>query len=548
MSLKRESVTTGRVPPDQLPLHYNISQTLLDSNIENGFGGKIAIYFQDQAITYNQLSFEVNRLGNLLKAECGVIPEARVALLLFDCPEFVCSFLAVIKIGAVAVPLSTMLSPSDYAYMLNDTRAAVLIADKAFLDLISSIRHSLEYLKCVLIVNDDDADIDAGAGGISKDYQVLRYREGVKSQSNSLQAANTNKNDAAFWGYTSGSTGRPKGTIHLQHDIYYAAFYLNPHFYDISPTDLLYSASKLSFSYGLGNSLWIPMFSGASVVLENRRSTPDIVASNIRKYRPNKVFAVPTIYKAVYDFLTANGQLVAECQSVQRYYSAGEVLSKSLYDKWLKLTGREILTVLGSTEALQGYIGASPGIGSPGCLGRIIPGYEARIVDEQGHEVKPREKGVLMIRGDSIASEYWNRHKESKSTFRGEWLNTGDMVYTTEDGIFWYVGRNDDMFKIAGLWVSPTEIEEVLAAHPLIRECAVISCDGDKDLVTMVAYAVCKDNAPVDASMEKSIQDFLKTRLPSYKCPRKMRFIEELPRSSTGKVQRFRLKELCKAS
>lgn len=545
MALRSESEMTGRVTPDQLPQHYNVSRTLLDNNIENGFGDKIAIYFNDQTITYHQLSLEVNKLGNLLKTEFHVTSEVRVALLLFDCPEFVSSFLAVIRIGAVAVPLSTLHSPSDYVYMLNDTRAALLIADKAFLDVILSVKQSLEYLKCILVVGDEDTD--AQAVGISKDYQVLGYREGLKSQSTLLRAAKTNKNDAAFWGYTSGTTGRPKGTIHLQHDIYYAAYYLNPQFYDISPCDLLYSASKLSFSYGLGNSLWIPMFSGASVVLEPQRSNPDIVASNIRKYKPTKVFAVPTIYKAVYDYLTANRQLVAECQSVQRYYSAGEVLSKSLYDKWLKLTGHEILTVLGSTEALQGYIGAWPGIGNPGCLGRIIPGYEAKILDEEGHEAKPQVQGVLTIRGDSIASGYWNRHEESKNTFRGEWLYTGDMVYKTEDEIFWYVGRNDEMFKIAGRWVSPTEIEDVLAEHPSIRECAVISCDGENDLVTMVLYTVCKENISVDTSTEKSIHDFLTSRLPSYKCPRRMRFINELPRSSTGKLQRFRLKELNKA-
>jgi len=548
MSLISDSEMTGRATPDQLPLYYNISQTLLDDNIENGLGGKIAIYFREQTITYDQLSLEVNKLGNLLKTEFGVIPEARVGLLLPDCPEFVSGFLAVIKIGAVAVPLSTMLSPSDYAYLLNDTRAAVLIADKAFLDLLLSLKESLEYLKCVLVVNDDDADSDAWPDGLGNGYRVLRYREGIEFQSTLLQAANTNRNDAAFWGYTSGSTGRPKGTIHLQHDMYYAAFYLNPHFYDISSGDILYSASKLSFSYGLGNSLWIPFFSGASVVLESRRSTPDVVVSNIRRYKPTKVFAVPTIYKAIYAYLAVRGQMVEECRNVRRYYSAGEVLSKNLYDKWLKLTGREILTVLGSTEALQGYIGASAGIGHPGCLGRIIPGYEAKIVDEQGHEVKPEEKGVLMIRGDSIASGYWNRHQESKSAFRGEWLYTGDVVYRTADGIFWYVGRSDEMFKIAGLWVSPTEIEEVLAAHPLIRECAVICCDGNDDLLSMIAYAVCEDNAAVDARTEQSVQDFLKTRLPSYKCPRKMIFISALPRSSTGKVQRFKLKELYKAA
>lgn len=546
MSMNGKSEMAERVAPDQLPLHYNVSQTLLDNNIENGLGGKTAIYFQDQTITYNQLSLEVNRLGNLLKAEFGVMPEARVALLMFDCPEFVSSFLAVIRIGAVAVPLSTLNSPADYAYMLNDTRAAVLIADKAFLNVISSIKQSLEYLKCVLVVGDEDDD--ARAVGIGRDYRVLRYRESLRSQSDLLQAAKTNKNDAAFWMYTSGSTGRPKGTVHLQHDIYYAAYYLNQYFYDISPGDLLYSASKLFFAYGLGNSLWMPFFSGASVVLENQRSTPEIVVSNIRKRKPTKVFSVPTIYKAVYEHLAANAHWVEECQSVQRYYSAGEVLGKNLYDKWLKLTGREILTVLGSTEALQGYIGALPGMGNPGCLGRIIPGYEARIVDEQGYEVKGQEKGVLMIRGDSIASSYWNRHRESKNTFRGEWSYTGDMVYKTEDEIFWFVGRNDEMIKIAGLWVSPTEIEEVLAAHPSILECAVIAIDGDDELVTMVAYVVCKENVSADASTEHSMQDFLKSRLPTYKCPRTMRFVKELPRNPTGKLQRFRLKEMYKAS
>ena len=531
-----------RVAPDELPLHFNISQALLDSNIESGSGDKIAIYFQDQTITYKQLSLQVNKLGNLLKGQLGVIPEARVSILLFDCPEFVASFLATIKIGAVAVPMPTMLGPQDYAYMLNDSRASLLIADQAFLDVILSVKQSLEYLKQIVVLEDRSAS--AHAIGTSKDFQIISYREGMKLQSDSLQTAKTNKNDAAFWGYTSGSTGQPKGTIHLQHDIYYAAFYLNQYFYDISANDLLYSASKLFFAYGLGNSLWIPFFSGASVVLERQRSTPEVVVANIKKYKPTKVFAVPTIYKAVHDYLTKPGQYADECENVERYYSAGEPLSKTLYEKWLKSTGREILTVLGSTEALQGYIGASPGLGNPGCLGKAIPGYEARVVNELGQDVPPHEKGVLMIKGDSVASGYWNRHKESKKTFRGEWLYTGDMVYEGKNGIYWYVGRDDEMFKIAGLWVSPTEIEEVLSTHPWVHEGAVVACDDANGLTTMVAYIVCKENIHADSGVDASLHDFLKSRLSTHKCPRTIRLIKELPRSSTGKLQRFKLREL----
>ena len=540
------SATIDQLPPDQLPLRFNISQYLLDSNIGRGLGNKIAIYFEDRTLTYSELSLAVNKLGNLLKSELGVDAEARVALLLFDCPKFVISFLAIIKIGAVAVPVSTMLDPEDYLYVLNDTQARVLIVDEAFLDVILSMRPSLEYLKCIVVTRDRES---AGQPQISRDdCKIIGYREAIEAQPNVLETAKTHKNDAAFWVYTSGSTGKPKAAIHLQHDIYYAAFYLNQYFYNICAGDLLYSASKLFFSYGLGNSLWIPFFSGASAVLEKRRSTGEIFVSNIRKYRPTKVYAVPTIYKAAYDYLTASGADAGACRSVERYYSAGEPLSQSLYDKWLKLSSREILTVLGSTEALQGYVGATPGMGNAGCLGRVIPGYKAKIVDDTGQEVKPHGKGVLMIRGDSIASGYWNRPIESKKAFRGDWFYTGDMVYATEDGILWYAGRNDEMFKIAGLWVSPVEIEEVLSAHPSVQESAVVSYGGAEGLVSMVAYIVSKQGAAAESEVEQSLREFLQRRLPSYKCPRTMRFIRELPRSSTGKLQRFKLKELHQAT
>jgi len=542
MDAQMELGRIERVAPDRLPLHFNISEVLLDSHIESGSGDKTAICYQDQTITYRQLSRQVNRLGNLLGGQLGVTPEARVAILLFDCPEFVASFLATIKIGAVAVPMSTMLGPQDYVYMLNDTRASVLIADQAFADVILSAGKSLEYLRHIVVLEDGGSGACAVRAGEA--FDIMSYRAGVARQSDTLQTAKTNKNDAAFWGYTSGSTGQPKGTIHLQHDIYYAAYHLNQYYYDISPDDVLYSASKLFFAYGLGNSLWIPFFSGATVVLERQRSTPEVVVASLRKFRPTKVFAVPTIYKALHDYLAKPGQYAEECGSVERYYSAGEPLSKPLYDKWLALTGREILTVLGSTEALQGYVGASPGLGSPGCLGKAIRGYEIRIVDELGQVVPQREKGVLMIKGDSIASGYWNRHKETQKTFRGEWLYTGDMVYEGENGILWYVGRDDEMFKIAGLWVSPTEIEEVLNAHPWVHECAVVACEDANGLTTMVAYIVCKDTTHADSSVKTALSEFLAGQLPSHKCPRTLRLIKELPRSSTGKLQRFKLKEL----
>ena len=529
------------VSPELLPNNYNISQALLEENIKRGFGEKICLYFQEKTLTYNQVLRDVNKAGNLFKNKLGINQETRIALVMYDCPEFIISFLGAVKIGAVAVPLSTTLSPDDYVYLLNDTRAPLLVVDIGLLEVILSIRHRLEYLKDLVIVGDlETRELVSKI----KDFRIVIYDESLPAESDYLVAANTNKNDTAFWIYSSGSTGKPKGTIHLHHDIYCAAYYLNQYFYDISENDLIYSASKMFFAFGLGNSFWMPFFSGAASVLERQRSSPEVVSTNIRKYKPTKVYAVPTIFKAIHDYIIDNKQFVEDYQGVQRYYSAGEALTKSLYDKWLELTGREILTILGSTEALQGYCGAWPGMGSPGSLGKMIPGYEAKVVDELGQEVKLNEKGVLMIKGDSIASAYWNRHEESKRTFRGEWLYTGDMVYETEDGILWYAGRSDDVFKIAGLWVSPTEIEEVLSAHPMIQESAVIACDGDKGLGSMVVYIVCKNNIVVDTNLENSLQEFLKSRLPSYKCPRIMRFIKELPRNSSGKLQRFLLRDL----
>jgi benzoate-CoA ligase len=529
-----------RVPPHQLPPIYNASQTLLDDNVEGDLADKIAVHVEDETITYQQLADQVNRLGNFLKAELGVRPESRVSLLLCDGPEFIVTFLGTIRIGAVAVPFSTMLLPADYAYLLNDTRAPVLVADQAFLPMLASIAGALEHLRHVLVVGDDKAAWAAVAG-----VDLLGYAESLASQSDVLGPAATSCDDAAFWLYTSGSTGKPKGAIHLQHDIYYAAHYLND-FYGIGRNDLVYSASKLFFAYGLGNSLWLPLFAGAAVVLEARRSEPAVVVSNISKYWPTRVFAVPTIYRAVAEYLASNGAHAEACRRVGRYYSAGEPLTKVLYEKWQQLTGREILTVLGSTEALQGYVGAWPEMGSPASLGKVIPGYRAMIVDDDGHEVKQGDPGVLMIQGDSIASAYWNRHAESKKSFRGEWLHTGDVVREGDDHILWYVGRHDDMFKIAGQWVSPLDIESVLASHDAVREGAVVACEGNEGLTTMVAYIVLRAGVNGGQEMETAIKDHLKAELPSYKCPREIRFLPEMPRSSTGKFQKFILRDLYK--
>lgn len=507
--------------------NYNVAVELVDKNIDNGFGNKTAICYLDEEISYGQVQREVNKLGNGLKS-LGVEMENRVLLLLLDCPQFVYSFFGAIKMGAVPIPTNTLLRPDDYLYLLNDSRAKVVIVSEELLHLIEPIKEKTKYLKNIVVV-----------GKADKEY--LSYDELVKKQLEDLEPAETCKDDPAFWLYSSGTTGFPKGTVHLHHDMTYAADTYGKEILAIKPDDKTYSVAKLFFAYGLGNGLYFPFRVGATTVLSPKRPDPEVVLDNVEKYKPTLFFSVPTSYSAM---LQVANKKEWDLSSVRMCVSAGEALPEAVFQRWKERFGLEIIDGIGSTEIVHIFISNIPGWAVPGSTGKIVPGYEARIVDENGFPVPKGDVGTLHIKGDSIAAYYWNKHEKTKETFLGSWINTGDRFYQDEAGYFWYVGRGDDMIKAGGIWVSPVEVENALMKHDAVLECGVIGRSDKDNLIKPKAFIVLKDEYEESEALLKELKQFVKGQIAHYKYPRWIQVVDELPKTATGKIQRYKLRQL----
>jgi benzoate-CoA ligase len=527
---KRRTSEEGSVFVNLLPDKFNVASYFVDRHILEGKGENIAVECRDQEVSYRELLISVNRVGNAL-LELGVRMEERVAILLPDSPEFLYAFFGAIKIGAVAVPLNTYLQSPDYEFLLNDTRARTLLIHATLLPLVSVIRKErLEYLEETVVV-----------GGECAGY--LSFGSLTESSSPELTAAPTSKDDAAFWLYSSGSTGSSKGCIHLHHDMVVCSELYAKGILGINERDRCYSVARLFFAYGLGNAGYFPLSCGATTILDPLRPNPDRIYANIESYRPTLFFSVPSNYAA----LLAHGRGNAEdfdLSSVRCAISAGESLPAALFDRFKERFGVEILDSLGSTETLQMVIANRPGEVRPGSSGKIIPGYEARIVDDAGDDVAQGEIGALLIKSDSTCAGYWNRHEKTKETFEGHWFRTGDKYYQDTDGYFWYAGRADDLFKVNGRWVSPAEVESALIAHPAVLEAAVIAREDTNKLTKPAAFVVVKPDHFGSDALARALQDWVTERLGAYKRPRWIRFLPELPKTATGKLQRFKLREL----
>ncbi len=505
----------------------NAANVFVDENVQNGRGQNIAIYNGDETLTYRDALELVNRTGNALK-NIGIDGEERVMLLLLDSPEFVASFFGAIKIGAVPIPTNTMLKANDYQYFLNDSGAKTLIVHDVLLTEIEKIKSNLKYLKNIIVVGN--------AGG---DY--LSFDDLVMKESSDLEAAETSKDDAAFWLYSSGSTGSPKGVVHLHHDMLYCSDLYAKNVLGINEKDVTFSAAKLFFAYGLGNSLYFPFRVGASAILYPEKPDPEKVFQIIERYKPTLFYGVPTLYAKMLQSME-NGDIKPDLNSLRLCVSAGEQLPAEIYQRWKNLTNLEILDGIGSTEVLHIFISNRQGEVKPGSSGQIVPGYEARIVDENGIEVKTGEIGNLMIKGDSNAPYYWKKHDKTKKTMIGEWIHTGDKYYKDSEGYFWHCGRSDDMMKVSGMWVSPIEIENILASHKAVMECAVVGNLDEDKLVKPKAHIVLKEGYEPSSLLKEELQKFVLDRAAPYKHPRWIEFIDSLPRTATGKVQRFKLR------
>ncbi|HZU13304.1 MAG TPA: benzoate-CoA ligase family protein [Chloroflexota bacterium] len=507
-----------------IPQQFNAAAYFVDRNLEEGRGHRTAILCGDESLTYAQVAEQVNRAGNVL-LDLGVEIENRVLLLLLDSPDFVATFFGAMKIGAVPIPLNTNLTPADYGSILDDSRARVLVVSAEVLPQVQPILDGRRYLKHVVVA------------GKSETHPSLDSL--MASASSGLEAAPTSKDDTAFWLYTSGTTGLSRAAVHLHHDMVVCTeLYARP-ILRLTPEDRTYSVAKLFFAYGLGNALYFPFADGASTVLFPGRPTPEAIAAVVRQSRPTVFFGVPTAYAGLLH--AAENGLDVDMSSVRVAVSAGEPLPAAIYRRWLERFGVEILDGIGSTEILHIFLSNREGDVRPGSSGRLVEGYEARIVDDDGQPVPAGEIGNLWIKGDSICAAYWNRHEMTKRTIQGEWIRTGDKYHLDRDGYYWYDGRSDDMLKVGGIWVSPAEVEGAILEHPAVLECAVVGAADSEGLIKPKAFVVLKDDMPGDG-LAAEIQSFVKGRIAPYKYPRWIEFLPELPKTATGKIQRYKLR------
>ncbi|MBI3087223.1 MAG: benzoate-CoA ligase family protein [candidate division NC10 bacterium] len=525
------------VPRVDLPEQFNVATYFVDRNLAEGRGGKAALLHEGKATTYQDVADAMNRFGNALRS-LKVEMEDRVALLLLDSPEFVAAFFGAIRIGAVPIPMNTMLRPADYEYMLQDSRAKVLVVHEALWEPLRALRDRIRHVRHIVVVGKAAAPL-------------VSYGELVQAQPPTCEAAETSRDDVAFWLYSSGSTGFPKGAVHLHHDmVYCAGLYARP-ILGIQAQDITFSAAKLFFAYGLGNNLYFPFDVGATAVLYPGRPLPDKIFEVLAAQRPTIFYGVPTLYAAMLQMADAEekagtsqgtGRLDQALQSVRVCVSAGESLPAPIFHRWKDRFGLEILDGIGSTELLHIFISNRIGEVRPGSSGKIVPGYEARIADEEGRTLPQGEVGNLLIKGDSAAAFYWNKHQKTKETMLGEWVKTGDKYYQDPDGYFWYCGRSDDMLKVGGIWVSPVEVENALIGHPAVLECAVVGVQDTDELVKPKAYVVLKQGQQPSPELAEELKAYVKEAIAPYKYPRWIEFIPELPKTATGKIQRFRLR------
>lgn len=517
---------------------FNAADYFIDRNIRQGRGHRIAIYTETRNYTYNDLQKMVNKTGNALR-ELGVRIDDRVAMLLLDSPVFYATFFGAIKIGAVPIPLNTMLTAADYEYYLNDSRARVLVISEELYPVLKEIKGDLPYLRDLIIISETEGP-------------HVPFKQKYKHASPELKPEYTTKDDAGFWLYSSGSTGSPKGAIHSQYDMVVTSKNYAQGVLGLNENDICLSASRLFFAYGLGGGMYFPLSVGASAVLSPKRPTPEHIFSLLRRFRPTIFFGVPTLYGQMLEFkekedrekgIKPDPNSDHEFSSVRICVSSGEALPPDLFYRWKERFGLEILDGIGSTEVLHIFCSNRPGQVKPGSLGKPVPGYELKIVDDEGRELGPNEIGTLLVKGESIAQQYWKKREKTRQTMQGEWINTGDKFYYDEEGYFFYAGRADDMLKVGGIWVSPIEVENCIRQHEAVREVAVVGKEDEKGLIKPKAYVVLKDGYKPSPALEEEIKNWVLERLAKYKYPRWVEFVDALPKSATGKIQRFKLRE-----
>jgi benzoate-CoA ligase len=508
------------------PAQFNFAQHLIELNA--GRSGKIALIDDTGSLSYGELTTRIQSFAAGLLAQ-GLRREDRLILLMQDSSDWIVAFLGALYAGIVPVALNTLLTKDDYAFMLDNSRAQGAVVSQALLPVFWGAMLQGPHEIKTLIVSSPDGAVPAEA----TDFETLATRPVPMAKPAATQA-----DEAAFWLYSSGSTGKPKGTVHTQGSLYWTAELYGKGVLGLRESDVAFSAAKLFFAYGLGNALTFPLSVGASVVLMAERPTPQAVFKRMTTHQPTVFFGAPTGFGgmlAMPDLPTRTQVALRLCSS------AGEALPRDIAERWSARFACEVIDGIGSTEMLHVFLSNHPGDVRYGTTGKPVAGYEIELRSETGEAVGDDEIGDLYIKGPSAALMYWNNREKTRDTFQGAWTKSGDKYTRDKEGYYTYAGRNDDMLKVSGIYVSPFEVESTLVQHPAVLECAVIGKQDTDGLVKTKAFVVVK---PGHSLTQEEIKAFVKERLAPYKYPRFVEFVEELPKTATGKIQRFRLREL----
>jgi benzoate-CoA ligase len=508
------------------PMKYNAAADLIERNLKAGRGAKTAFIDDAGNYSYADLDERVSRFANLVR-RLGIHPEQRILLCLHDTIDFPTAFLGAIKAGVVPVAVNTQLSADEFAFMLVDSRARAAVVSAPVLPAMTAALIEFPEPSLKLIVSGSDAE----------ENSLARLTAEMPAVS---EAAATHSDEPCFWLYSSGSTGRPKGTVHIHSSLVQTAELYAIPVMGIAETDIVYSVAKLFFAYGLGNALTFPMAVGATSVLTAERPSPTSVSRVLREHRPTVFCGVPTFYAAM---LAGNDLPQRDELALRRCVSAGEPLPQEIGRRWSARVGVDILDGIGSTEMLHIFLSNWPDAVRYGTTGRPIPGYELKIVDEEERPVRRGEIGDLLVSGPTSAAYYWNNRGRCRATFMGRWTRTGDKYFEDDDGYYVYCGRSDDMLKVSGMYVSPAEVEAALIAHEDVLEAAVVGAPDENGLTKPKAFVVAKPGVRGDEELVRALEGHVKGLLAPFKCPRWYAFLDDLPKTATGKIQRFKLRE-----
>jgi benzoate-CoA ligase family protein len=536
-SLKSDATReiVDQVPPDSpgareigfaIPQQYNASRILFD-NPGKGRTDRLALTGPAGTRSYGELCAEASRWGNGLHS-LGLKRGDRVLMFLDDTPAYPAAFFGAVRAGLVPLLINTLTPPDLLQFYLSDSGASVAIAEAEFCSRFDARACQDTLLRTLISVN-GTADEHAAPNAIVAESWLPGF-------STNLAEADTHRDEMAFWMYSSGSTGRPKGIVHLQHDMAYSEAAFARHVLKLKSDDICFSVPKIFFAYGFGNSITFPFSASAATLLLPGQPKPEAIFEAIERFRPTAFFGLPTLYTSL---TKADGAAATDFSSLRMALSAAEVLSAEVFHGWKALTGLEIVEGLGSTEVLHIYLSNLPDRKKLGAAGLRVPGYEIALRGTDDREVDDNEEGILWVRGDSSTPLYWNRPDKSAETIRDEgWIYTGDRFVRDGDGFHFFRGRADDLIKISGQWVYPLEVELCLAEHPEVRECAVFAAELPDRRMTLKAIVVMNADAYDPSAATKMLQDYVKAKLLPYKYPREVRFIDELPKTGTGKIDR----------